>query len=875
MITNIFTYQGLLVFILLVCFRLSAQNLSPTQEGAALHLEEKFNQCHHVVYVYRDHNSGCNSFIPLVQGANIAIIDQQYIQDVFDGRGSVKTGFYFNDSSFYSSVRYTYPEGNHGSFTGFDMSGATTLNFWAKGEGVVEFLLGGTNRRPFQVDSLPFQDGVDLRSTGTIELSPDWKMYSIDLSDNTFWVYKDSLAGANNKFPEAKFMDHFQYIDFSYSADDGAGNTCMKIDWNGGSTRWAGVFLFPPEGDWTGTQGYDLSGITKIRFKAKISSPGGVKFLLGKNGDSSGLLSKNFQLTDQYAWYEWILPANRDYSDVVGGFGFFFGGNIGTPDSSSTFIDSVYFEGVELSSDYSNLITGFSVSALKSANPDSAIVHFDEVSYDKSRESMPRFIQSFVVKNDSIDISEQNSGHTYDNALAMLAFIALYNETGDTKYLEMATLIGKAFVFAMNHDRRFSDGRLRNVNVVGDIEYFDGTNRLPGWWNQEKEEWYEDLYTLGTSAGNMAWGGIALLSLYEATQDTIFLNASTGLAQWCLDSTQTNFGFTGGIEAMHDSLTNRAKFVPATWKSTEHNIDLYALFIRLFHVHNDSTYIDAALNAKNFVYQMWDSTRQCFLTGTLGDGITPNISNIASDVQFWYIQALQDYVSPYIACMQWARDSCYLENFISPNYKNPISGYDFNNLDLDGVWFEGTAQGALSAKLIGQHAFADSLLRVIEYVQSAGPCNDGKGIVAADHHHLTTGFSWEYHNRLHVGATSWYIFAQLGVNPYYINDTVVTNIDKSIVSRNKPEVDVYPNPFQSKILINISMPTPSLSEITIYNQIGKKIRKLMPRQLLQGEVIVEWDGRNDKGQNIPQAYYFLVLKTEAGVLAKKLLYLPN
>ncbi len=48
------------------------------------------------------------------------------------------------------------------------------------------------------------------------------------------------------------------------------------------------------------------------------------------------------------------------------------------------------------------------------------------------------------------------------------------------------------------------------------------------------------------------------------------------------------------------------------------------------------------------------------------------------------------------------------------------------------------------------------------------PFGNGRGIAAASHDHLSTGFDdFEYYRRLHVGATAWNLFAQLGYNPYY------------------------------------------------------------------------------------------------------------
>lgn len=44
---------------------------------------------------------------------------------------------------------------------------------------------------------------------------------------------------------------------------------------------------------------------------------------------------------------------------------------------------------------------------------------------------------------------------------------------------------------------------------------------------------------------------------------------------------------------------------------------------------------------------------------------------------------------------------------------------------------------------------------------------NAKDIVAADHNGVMTGYEWEHHNRLHIGATSWFIFARLSFNLYY------------------------------------------------------------------------------------------------------------
>jgi hypothetical protein len=41
--------------------------------------------------------------------------------------------------------------------------------------------------------------------------------------------------------------------------------------------------------------------------------------------------------------------------------------------------------------------------------------------------------------------------------------------------------------------------------------------------------------------------------------------------------------------------------------------------------------------------------------------------------------------------------------------------------------------------------------------------------VAGDRNGISTGFDFQIMERLHIGATAWFIFALRGVNPYYLD----------------------------------------------------------------------------------------------------------
>jgi hypothetical protein len=104
-------------------------------------------------------------------------------------------------------------------------------------------------------------------------------------------------------------------------------------------------------------------------------------------------------------------------------------------------------------------------------------------------------------------------------------------------------------------------------------------------------------------------------------------------------------------------------------------------------------------------------------------------------------------------------------------------GFDFNE-DRDGVWFEGTGHMATAYACVGQDAPAMRSRRELCRAQAVlpepfvrqeqPPAFQGPiGLVAGSHNGITTGFGFMVHKRLHVAATAWNVFAQLGFNPYF------------------------------------------------------------------------------------------------------------
>ena len=236
-------------------------------------------------------------------------------------------------------------------------------------------------------------------------------------------------------------------------------------------------------------------------------------------------------------------------------------------------------------------------------------------------------------------------------------------------------------------------------------------------------------------------------------------------------------GYNGGYEGWEVTDENPEGPAKVQWKSTEHNIDVYVAFKRLSgkDTTNGSKWEVRADHAKTFVEAMWKKGH--FLPGTLDDGSTDNddYDQQPEDVNTWGLLALGN-ADTYKAGITWVENNCFAE-------ADGFEGFDFNT-DKDHVWFEGTAHMVLAYQMLGNTTSASTYLSELRKAQTQASNNNGKGIVAASHDGLTTGFKivtagdddidWLYYSRLHVGATSWFIFAEKEYNPYWGTSTTTT-----------------------------------------------------------------------------------------------------
>lgn len=334
------------------------------------------------------------------------------------------------------------------------------------------------------------------------------------------------------------------------------------------------------------------------------------------------------------------------------------------------------------------------------------------------------------------DRALKNVAFLYDNAAAALALTGC----GDIAH---ARRIGDAILAALDHDRFWKDGRLRNGYLAGPVA---SPVKLGGW--QDGGRWVEDGYQVGSDTGNMAWAMLALLGLYHAGAGEAYLHGARRIAAFVENSFSAP-GFTGGTFGGEPSPQRN------TWKSTEHNADLAAAFSRLADATHDPHWAMRAAQARALVDAMWDGMCGCFWVGTGLDGKTPN-RFLALDAQVWPLLALPGGVTRHDAALQTARAKMAVDG-----------GFAYSQTG-GAVWTEGTAQMALLVGLMGRSQQAALLMAVVARHRAPGG-----GYYAADRQ-ADTGFRLDtdvsqarrYFRLPHLGALAWAALAARRFNPF-------------------------------------------------------------------------------------------------------------
>jgi hypothetical protein len=371
-----------------------------------------------------------------------------------------------------------------------------------------------------------------------------------------------------------------------------------------------------------------------------------------------------------------------------------------------------------------------------------------------------------------------STAFTYDNALLLLAYLT----RGRRNDLARAQVLGNALLYAQQTDPS-GDGRFRQA-------YFGGSADSKGVFVKPGLSFFQ-----GSAVGDVAWAGISLAQLFARTGAKSYLDGAVKAATFIESTTRDNSNVPPGGYFFGNGQSN---------KSTEHNIDVYALFTMLAKLTGQSIWLDGAQHARSFVEAMWDAPSGHFWTGT-SDPTHIFFNNSPEDVQTWSYLAFLD--PGFQASLEWvktnlaATDTSFALNNgwgFKGNFRVYGSTYASlskigtllgdGSVDPDGVWCEGSGHvaAALLARRLspekdipsfhGDVHTAGILLENIGVAQASlghgqtvngQALIDGQGIVAATSP-LNTGFGFNYLPLRHIGATSWYVMAGQAANPLQV-----------------------------------------------------------------------------------------------------------
>jgi hypothetical protein len=336
----------------------------------------------------------------------------------------------------------------------------------------------------------------------------------------------------------------------------------------------------------------------------------------------------------------------------------------------------------------------------------------------------------------------------YDDAVAAIALVGC-GQAGK------ARRIGDAMLAALDGDRFWHDGRLRNAYAAGPVTA--RPVKLGGWWEPTQQRWLEDRYQVGSDSGNLAWAVLALVALDRAFDqgdgDRRYRDGAVAIGRFLAGRADGRGagGYTGGFSGWEPAPT------ADLWKSTEHNTDLAAAFAALAQTTGDAAWTARAEAAARFVAAMWDDERSVYGVGTLVDGVTRN-PIVALDAAIWPLLALPGTAQLHaVAVRGTIADRLAVQG-----------GYGYSDHGK-GLWTEGTAQAALLHRLLGHGDEADALIAIVEAQRAPGG-----GYFATPADALDTGFAdpvapgqdRRYYHLPHLAAAAWAALAERGFNPF-------------------------------------------------------------------------------------------------------------
>lgn len=116
------------------------------------------------------------------------------------------------------------------------------------------------------------------------------------------------------------------------------------------------------------------------------------------------------------------------------------------------------------------------------------------------------------------------------------------------------------------------------------------------------------------------------------------------------------------------------------------------------------------------------------------------------------------------------------------------------------------------------------------------------------------------------GGGTWLVYARIAGLEYGTPLTSVDDDQGFVYKPDDSQLDIFPNPFNNHASLTVRAQDRENAQITVFNLLGQRVRVLFQGELFGGVQNHLWDGKDDRGREVPQGSYFIRLKTPRNVV---------
>lgn len=121
----------------------------------------------------------------------------------------------------------------------------------------------------------------------------------------------------------------------------------------------------------------------------------------------------------------------------------------------------------------------------------------------------------------------------------------------------------------------------------------------------------------------------------------------------------------------------------------------------------------------------------------------------------------------------------------------------------------------------------------------------------------------------------WMVYLS-GEAPYFaqLQPSGVTSVPISSVF-GESDLKVSPNPTGGEVAIRFATPTAGKVTVDIFDVAGRRVRRIVDRQMAAGASSASWDGKSDSGKAVGSGVYFIRVKTSSTQRFARITWLPS